>query len=400
MGEFVMPSLGADMEAGILVEWLKRPGDTVKRGDIVAVVETDKGAIEVEIFEEAIIDRLLVDIGTKVPVGTPLASLRTMNQAVPLARVAAELPGATPARKEQVAPAPPEAIAPPAAKPLGVPPAGLARWPRVSPAARRIALERGMDLSKIVGSGPDGAVISTDVERAAVTAKPQPAERGIDLAAMRRAIGAAMARSKREIPHYYLSRPIDLTEATAWLQTANAGRPPAERLLPQVLVLRAVAAALRGRPGFNGFYTADGFQPSERIHIGTAVAIRGGGLVAPAIHDVDRLTLDELMGRLRDLVARVRAGTLRSSELSDPTVTVSSLGERGADALFGVIYPPQVAILGFGAPALRPWIVGSAVAPRAIMTASLAGDHRVTDGHAGSLLLADIDRLLQQPGKP
>jgi pyruvate dehydrogenase E2 component (dihydrolipoamide acetyltransferase) len=280
-----------------------------------------------------------------------------------------------------------------------MPPAGGATRPRASPAARRIALERGMDLSSVVGSGPGGAVVSTDIEKAARATKPRAAERGIDLAAMRRAIGAAMARSKREIPHYYLSRPIDLTKATAWLESANAERAPAERLLLQVLVLRAVALALRGRAGFNGFYTADGFRPSERIHIGTAVAIRGGGLVAPAIHDVDRLTLHELMGRLRDLVARVRAGTLRSSELADPTVTVSSLGERGADALFGVIYPPQVAILGFGAPALRPWIVGSAVEPRTIMTASLAADHRATDGHAGSLLLADVDRLLQQPAK-
>ena len=392
MGEFVMPSLGADMEAEVLVEWLKRPGDAVRRGDIVAVVETDKGAIEVEIFEDAIIDRLLVDVGTKVPVGRPLASLRTMGQTASVAPVPA---------KEKAPHAPPAstAIALPAAKPAGMPPAGVAARARASPAARRIALERGMDLSGVVGSGPGGAVVSADVEKAAGATKPRPAERGIDLTAMRRAIGAAMARSKREIPHYYLSRPIDLTEAMAWLQATNAGRLPAERLLLQVLVLRAVALALRGRPGFNGFYTADGFQPSERIHIGTAVGVRGGGLVAPAIHDVDRLTLDELMGRLRDLVARVRAGTLRSSELTDPTVTVSSLGERGADALFGVIYPPQVAIFGFGAPALRPWIVGSAVEPRTIMTASLAADHRVTDGHAGSLLLADVDRLLQQPAK-
>jgi len=401
MGEFVMPSLGADMEAGILVEWLKRPGDAVRRGDIVAVVETDKGAIEVEIFEDATIDRLLVDVGTKVPVGTPLASLRTIGRAGSAAPVAVAPPGAAAAAQEQATPVPPASatIVRPAAKPAGMPPAGIATRPRASPAARRIALERGVDLSRVTGSGPGGAVISTDIEKAAGGTKPRAAERGIDLAAMRRAIGAAMARSKREIPHYYLSQPIDLTKAMAWLESANAERLPAERLLLQVLVLRAVALALRGRPGFNGFYMANGFQPSERIHIGTAVAIRGGGLVAPAIHDVDRLTLDELMGRLRDLVARVRAGTLRSSELTDPTVTVSSLGERGAEALFGVIYPPQVAILGFGAPALRPWIIGSRVEARTIMTASLAGDHRVTDGHFGSLLLADIDRLLQRPEK-
>ncbi len=392
-----MPSLGADMKAGILVEWLKRPGDAVRRGDIVAVVETDKGAIEVEIFEDATIDRLLVDVGTKVPVGTPLASLRTIGQAAPAVPAAAAPPRTEVTARKQAAPVLPAPA--PIVRPAARPAASIAARPRVSPAARRIALQRSVDLSRVTGSGPGGAIVSTDVEKAGEGARPRAAERGIDLAAMRRAIGAAMARSKREIPHYYLSQPIDLTKAMASLEFMNAMRAPVDRVLLQVFVLRAVALALRGRPGFNGFYTADGFQPSERIHIGTAVAIRGGGLLAPAIHDVDRLTLDELMDRLRDLVTRVRAGTLRSSELTDPTVTVSSLGERGAEALFGVIYPPQVAILGFGAPALRPWIIGSRVEPRTIMTASLAGDHRVTDGHFGSLLLADIDRFLQQPEK-
>jgi pyruvate dehydrogenase E2 component (dihydrolipoamide acetyltransferase) len=388
MGDFLMPSLGADMEAGILVEWLKRPGDRVRRGDIVAVVETDKGAIEVEIFEEGVIDRLLVDVGAKVPVGTPLATLLSAD-ARPSAAVAATAKPAT-----IVPAAAPVAAAPPRMTVAGASPHG-----RASPAARRMAAERGVDLSRIVGSGPGGAVVSGDVKSAAEVAKPRPAERGIDLAAMRRAIGAAMARSKREIPHYYLSQPVDLSRATAWLDSANAARAPSQRLLLQVLILRAVGLALRSRPGFNGFYTDERFQPSERIHIGTAVAIRGGGLVAPAIHDVDRLTLDELMARLRDLVGRVRAGTLRSSELTDPTVTVSSLGERGAEALFGVIYPPQVAILGFGAPAQRPWIAEGRIEARPIMTASLAADHRVTDGHLGGLLLADIDRFLQQPEK-
>jgi pyruvate dehydrogenase E2 component (dihydrolipoamide acetyltransferase) len=388
MGDFLMPSLGADMEAGTLVEWLKRPGDQVRRGDIVAVVETDKGAIEVEIFEEGVIDRLLVDVGAKVPVGTPLAKLLSAGGS-PTTGVAAapRLATAVPA------------VAPVAATPRATAIAGAVPRARASPAARRIAAERGVDLSRVAGSGPGGAVVSRDVESAAEVPKPRTGERGIDLAAMRRAIGAAMARSKREIPHYYLSRPVDLSKATAWLDSTNAARAPSQRLLLQVLILRAVALALRSRPGFNGFYSAERFQPSERIHIGTAVAIRGGGLVAPAIHDVDRLTLDELMVQLRDLVSRVRSGTLRSSELMDPTVTVSSLGERGAEALFGVIYPPQVAILGFGTPAMRPWIAEARVEPRPIMTASLAADHRVTDGHLGSLLLADIDRLLQQPEK-
>jgi pyruvate dehydrogenase E2 component (dihydrolipoamide acetyltransferase) len=208
-----------------------------------------------------------------------------------------------------------------------------------------------------------------------------------------------MARSKREIPHYYLSHDIEMTRAQTWLDQSNANRPPAERLLLQVLLLKAVAGAVRQRSEFNGFYTAGRFQASERVHIGTAIAIRGGGLIAPAIHDVDRLTLAELMDHLRDLVGRARAGSLRSSELSDATITVTSLGERGVEALFGVIYPPQVAIIGFGAVLARPWVVESRVEPRPVMTASLAADHRVSDGHRGALLLMDIARLLQEPEK-
>jgi pyruvate dehydrogenase E2 component (dihydrolipoamide acetyltransferase) len=214
---------------------------------------------------------------------------------------------------------------------------------------------------------------------------------------MRRAIAAAMARSKREIPHYYLSTAVDLTRALAWLEAANAARPPAERLLLAALLLKAVAHALGKMPEFNGFFTASGFQPGLGIHVGTAIAIRGGGLVAPAIHDADKLSLDELMACLRDLVARARSGALRSSELSDPTITVTSLGERGVETVFGVIYPPQVALVGLGMPVERPWAEDGTVVARRVLTATLSADHRASDGHRGALFLADIDRRLQNP---
>jgi pyruvate dehydrogenase E2 component (dihydrolipoamide acetyltransferase) len=386
MGEFRMPSLGADMEAGTLVEWLKHVGDRVKRGDIVAVVETHKGAIEIEIFEDGTIERLVVSPGAKVPVGTPLAFVRTDGAP---ATEAAAAPAAKPRQ-----PAPPLAVTPPGT------PAPIARRGervRASPAARRMAAARGLPLGAIQGTGPDGAIVSVDVERAVSSREGQVRPRGVDLAGMRKAIAAAMSRSKREIPHYYLTHTIDVSCALEWLTATNAARKPADRLLSSVLVLKAVARALRAHPGFNGFYLENGFQPSEGIHIGTAIAIRGGGLTAPAIHDVDRLSLDELMARLRDLVARTRAGTLRSSELSDATVTVTNLGERGVEALLGIIYPPQVAILGFGTPMRRPWIREERVEARSLITASLSADHRVSDGHGGALLLAEIDTCLQQP---
>ena len=296
-----MPSLGADMEAGTLVEWLKRPGDRVKRGDVVAVVETQKGAIDVDIFEDGVIERWLVEPGTTVPVGTPLA-LIAGTQPV-LAEKVSEV-AAVPAAPMPVAP--PSVEQPPAA--------GRAR---VSPAARRLAAERGVSLDRLTGSGPGSAILYADVERAAAAeAVPRPTgPKRLDLAEMRRAIAAAMARSKREIPHYYLSTTIELTRSLGWLEETNATRPPTQRLLLAALLLKAVAHALRDAPEFNGFFTAEGFQPGAGNHIGTAIAIRGGGLIAPAIRDADKLSLDELMAKLRDLVARARTGALRSSEL-------------------------------------------------------------------------------------
>ena len=214
---------------------------------------------------------------------------------------------------------------------------------------------------------------------------------------MRKAIAAAMSRSKREIPHYYLSHDVDLAAASAWLEATNAAREPAARLLMGALFLKAVALALHKHKAFNGFYREGGFTPSAAVHIGTAVSIRGGGLVAPAIHDTDQLDLDTIMAKMRDLVARVRAGSLRSSELADPTVTVSSLGERGVEGMYSIIYPPQVAILGIGKVVERPRVVAGKIEARPLVTFTLAGDHRVSDGHRGALLLNEIDRLLQEP---
>jgi pyruvate dehydrogenase E2 component (dihydrolipoamide acetyltransferase) len=214
---------------------------------------------------------------------------------------------------------------------------------------------------------------------------------------MRHAIAAAMARSKREIPHYYLGAAIDLSRSLAWLAKSNGAKPPAERLLLAVLFLKAVAVALGKTPELNGFYVDGAFQQAERVHVGMAIAMRGGGLVAPAIRDADRRPLPDLMVNLRDLVARVRGGMLRGSELSDPTMTLTSLGERGVDSLTGVIYPPQVAIVGFGTPVTRPWVIEDRVEPRRIVHASLSADHRVSDGHRGAMFLAEVDRLLQVP---
>jgi pyruvate dehydrogenase E2 component (dihydrolipoamide acetyltransferase) len=375
MADFVMPILGADMEDGTLVAWRKQPGDRVERGEIVADVETEKGAIEVEIFTSGVIEKILVQAGAKVPVGTVLAVVREDRPAPE--RVS---PGAPPS-----APAP---VPPPVAAPS---PARV----RVSPAARRRAETLGIDLTGLRGTGPDAAITLEDVERLAKT-PPAPSDRQ---ARMRQTIATAMARAKREIPHFYLSTTIDMQRATTWLAERNANRPVTERLLAGVLLLKAVALALRDAPELNAVWSGGRVVTNPRVHVGVAISLRGGGLVAPALHDTDRRSLDELMPAFRDLVKRARAGTLRGSELSDPTITVTSLGEQGVETVFAIVYPPQVAIVGFGKIVERPWSVQGAIVSRPVVTASLSADHRVTDGHRAGLFLAALDRLLQEPEK-
>jgi pyruvate dehydrogenase E2 component (dihydrolipoamide acetyltransferase) len=208
-----------------------------------------------------------------------------------------------------------------------------------------------------------------------------------------------MSRSKREIPHYYLSTEIDLERALAHLADLNAKRPVEARILVGVLLLKATALALRKVPELNGFFVDGRFVPSAAVHIGVAISLRQGGLIAPALHDVDRRDLDDLMRGLDDLVRRTRKGSLRSSEMTDPTITVTSLGDQGVEAVFGVIYPPQVALVGFGKVLERPRAKGGGVFVRPVVTATLSGDHRVSDGHRGGVFLAELGRVLQEPEK-
>jgi pyruvate dehydrogenase E2 component (dihydrolipoamide acetyltransferase) len=337
-------------------------------------VETHKGAIDVECFLDGVIDDL-APLDTDLPVGAVLATVRAAGIA-PVARAA----------------------------PATIPQRVVGARAKVSPAARHKASELGVALDHLQGSGADGAITLADVQQATPTRAPsvKPASKpapksGFDPAQMRQAIAAAMGRSKREIPHYYLTSTIDFGAAQIWLEAWNREREPIDRLLPAVLLLKATATALAEVPQLNGFYEDGAYRASPAIHPGWAVALRGGGLVAPAIHDANQKNLPELMTALRDLVQRARTGGLRSSELTDPTITVTSLGDRGAESVLGVIYPPQVAIVGFGRVVQRPGVVDAQLVPRPIVTVSLAADHRVSDGHLGGQLLAAIETALQCP---
>jgi len=335
--DFRMPVLGADMQAGTLVAWRKGAGDAVRRGEIIAEVDTEKGVIDVEAFHDGVLDEIVVPVGQKVPVGTVIARFRRDAGAEAAAEGVAARPAARPAQE-----------------------------PR----------------TPVAGERPRAAAPAPD-----------------RLQRMRQTIAAAMARSKREIPHYYLATTIDLHRATAWLADVNAARPIETRLLPGVLLLKATALALRAVPELNAVWDQERVVLRDTVHVGVAISLRGGGLVILALHDTATRSLDDLMDGVRDLTARARAGRMKSSELADSTITVTSLGDRGVESVYGVIYPPQVAIVGFGTVLQRPWVVDGDVRPRPVVTVTLAADHRVSDGHRGGLFLEEVGRLLQEPEK-
>ncbi|MCO5185093.1 MAG: 2-oxo acid dehydrogenase subunit E2 [Anaerolineae bacterium] len=430
MGNFVMPSLGADMEVGTLASWLVKVGDEVKRGAVIAEVETAKGLIEIEVFEDGVITDILVETDVEVPVGTVLAEIRPIGEPVAV---------------EEVKPVPvsAEEAHPMDHRPLIKRTNGTAAVKRTngrksrkrikaSPVAQRLARELGIDLANVVGTGPNGVINKEDVEQAAqvkqppvIEAPPPPQKPAVEkreflvqktdkadkvavkaaekakaekaALSMRQAIAAAMARSNRDIPHYYLETDIDMSAIQAWLAAENLKRSLRERLLPVVPLIKATALALAKVPVLNGFWLEDELQAQEAINIGFAIALRTGGLVTPALFNVDCKSVDEIMADLSDLIRRTRAGRLRSSELTDATVTLTSLGDMGVRKVYGVIYPPQVALVGFGKVMDRPWAVNGLLGVRPIMTATIAGDHRATDGRVGAQFLDELDKLLQAP---
>ena len=368
MIEFKLPSLGADMDEGTLLEWKVHPGDVVKPGQVIAVVDTAKAAIDVECWHDCTVSQLLIDVGAKVPVGTAIARLLE--------------PGENPqsARRTTAAPLLIEEQAP------------AGRRPRVSPAARKRAAELGVSAGDVKGHGPQGVITLEDIETAArVTHPPDPDQ------AMRHAIAAAMSRSKREIPHYYLSETVALDNVMAWLQVHNVQSTLQERLLPSVLLLKAVALALREYPQLNGFWLDNAFKPALDTDLGVAITLRQGGLVAPVLHHVADTSLTQLMSELASLVERARSGSLRSSELGGAGMTVTQLGDQGVDSVLGVIYPPQVALVGFGRITERPWVKDGQLCVMPTVISSLSADHRVSDGHYGARFLGEVRRLLQTP---
>jgi pyruvate dehydrogenase E2 component (dihydrolipoamide acetyltransferase) len=383
MVEFRMPSLGADMESGFLREWRVKTGDPIKRGDIIAEVETQKGIIDIEVFDEGIVGELLIKVDDKVPVGTLMTYILSPEEAA----VGVKSSPVTEEKEKVIT-----KVESPKEKAVIVP---EAHHIRASPLARKIAEEKGIDISNVKGTGPDGAITRLDVELALQSGTPVSSEKTVT-ENIRMAVAAAMSKSNREVPHYYLQTKVDMSRALAWLADANKQRPVKDRLLPVVLLVKAVAKALADVPDLNAWWE-NGLHRKQEIHIGFVVSLRNGGIIVPAIHDVDKKSLDELMRSLSDIIPRARALKLRSSELADSTITVTSLGENAVETVYGIIYPPQVALIGFGGITQEPWAENGMLAARPVLTVTLSADHRATDGNTGSTFLTALKNHLKNP---
>ncbi|GAA4790899.1 pyruvate dehydrogenase complex dihydrolipoamide acetyltransferase [Actinomycetospora chlora] len=414
-----MPSLGADMDEGTVVEWSVAPGDEVHRGDLIAAVETEKSVIDVECFEDGVVEALLVPVGAKVAVGTPLAVIGTDGAPAPSAPSAPSVPAEVPAPD---GPPLPRATPPVRrfAERLGVDTGDLAGTGphgtvthadvraatrpapaaspaggrlRVTPYARRLAAERGTPVEDLHPGTADGVVRGRDVPAAPpAPSAPRAATRaGAD--GMRAAIAARMTRSLT-IPQYHVDAVLEVGAALDRLRELNRRAAVSARIVPAALFLHAVARAARRVPELNGHWVDGAPVPATSVDVGVVVSLRGGGLLVPTIPAADELALPDLMTALREVVERARAGRLRSSDTADAGLTVSDLGDTGGHAVHGRIFPPQVALVGLGAVVARPWADGDLLGVRPTVTTTLTGDHRATDGVVGGRFLHAVDDVL------
>lgn len=393
--DITMPALGADMRDGTLIEWHIQPGESVEKGDVIAVVETNKGAIDMEAYHSGTISELLIKPETKLPVGSVLARMITDDPLVTDTPSVAESRATNSATSLTNKPeAPSEGHAATAS-----PPQQTTARLFISPAAHRQANKNGINIIQLQGSGPQGAILLRDLpahtEHNIVPTHPK--ETTLAMSGMRQAISDAMSHSKQDIPHYYLSLDINLTTANLWLTQQNQLREPEHRLLLPAILIASIARQLPQYPALNGFYIQGQFTPSSSIHIGNTISLRQGGLVVPALRHANTLTINDTMAALRDQIERSRHGHLRSSELNEATITVTSIGERGADSITGIIYPPQVAIIGLGRLRQTPMVTHGQLAIGDVMTVTLAADHRVSDGLIGARFLHALAKQLQHP---
>lgn len=413
MAELInMPKLGFDMQEGQLVNWLKKTGDTVAAGDVVAEIESDKATVEVEAYVDGTVLELLVEAGEWVPIGAPIAVVGLPGEQYDLAALGVEAPQeeAAPAKAAEPAAAPTPA---PAAAPGGNGDGtGLPGGVRASPLARRLANENGIDLRRVTGSGPMGRIVRADVtafQEGAVGAPSAPRampsftpsvagpdDETVPAPRLRQRIAARMVESKQTVPHFYVTTEIDMEGALNLRKELNERREKEDKISVNDLIVKAAALALRDFPGINASYNGDTFIRHNRIHIGIAVAIEGGLLnVVSKNADVTPLTM---MARAhREMIARAREGRIKPEDVEGETFTVSNLGGFDVDHFIAIINPPAAAILAVGSARQVPVVVDGELAVGWRMKATISADHRVTDGVEAAEYLQRVKEILEDP---
>ena len=395
------------MEEGRLLQWLKKEGDRVQGGDILASIETDKAEIELESFGAGVLRKILVAEGETVPVGKVIAIVAEPDEDIS-SLVGAAAPAA-PAKAEGKASAPP-APAPPKveakAPPAPTAPAAESGWIPASPIARRMARDAGVDLTKITGSGPGGRILERDIE-AFLGAKAQrmggaevPAgEREFEdkeLSTIRKTIALRMTQSKAPIPHFTVTVEADMGEAQHLRGSLNAVDPTAEKLSINHILIKAVALALKRHPLVNAAFANGKARLFTKVHIGVAVALEDG-LIVPVIRDCDRKSLGEIAREAKSLIERARGKKLRPEEYSGGTFAISNLGMYDVVEFTAVIDPAHGAILAVGAIEEKPVVLNGQIVIRQRMRLTGSFDHRIIDGAMGAKFLQDVKKILENP---
>ena len=415
ISEVVMPQMGADMTEGTIVRWLKNEGDAVERGEIIAEIETDKANVEIEAFESGVFRKVLAQEGDVIEVGKPIAVIASSDEDL------SQYEGSTASATTAAAPAPTEPVTakpkqeepsaaalpsapdkPPAAKPKQDEPAAAtpAAAPtradarvRASPIARSMAQEKGIDLTQVRGTGPDGRIVRRDVEAALAGAGGATV---IAQSRMRQTIARRMSQSKREAPHYYITVDVDMTEAEHERHEINDAYKRELHISVNDMIVKASALALAKHPVFNSWYVNDQVQQHAAFNVCIAIAL-DDGLIAPAILDCGNKSLQEIAVASKSLVERAKSGALKPEEYSGGTFTISNLGPYDIETLIAIIQPPQTAILGVGSVREAPVVRDGHVAVGSVMKVALSADHRVTDGAQGARFLGEVRHLLEHP---
>ena len=430
----IMPKLSDAMETGKVIKWIKKEGDSVKGGDVIAEVETDKANVEIEAFGSGVLRKILVSEGGQVPVGNligviaePSDDISTLAaSAPPPAAAAAPAPdkaaAALPAMESYKSePATPSVVpmSPAPAAPAGAS-AGGGRV-KASPLARKVAAQSGVDLRLVQGSGPGGRIVRRDVEAAgtapaaappvarpaaaapAAATRPAfviPPRTGAEfedqpLSPMRAVIAKRMPLSKGPIPHFYVTSEVAMDRAWALRADLNAleGQP---KVSVTDLIIKACALALLKNPGVNAQLQGQAIRVFHRAHIGIAVAL-DEGLITPVLRDCDAKPLTQIAFEARDLAERARGGKLRAQEMSGATFSVSNLGMFDVEEFSAIINPPEGAILAVGSVVEKPVAEGGQIRVGRRMKMTISCDHRVMDGAMGARFLQDVKRLLEEP---